>query len=241
MQLIEIIQRVQSLYSKGVQSKDTRLTDRHIFSAINTARSILLKQQYSKSAKINEWAYQTLSCVELQQAPVHECPCVPTAGCKILRTKHKIPKPISGIDRHMIKSVTTLDGNQRFDETDFETAKFAAKGNKYTNNKPDYYFRNGYLYLTSRQLLKAVTITGLFNDPLEAKQFPSICGDCEDCECQEATEMDYPIDGDLVKPLIQIANDELIIMFKQMAEDKNANAADDSTINSAMIHQPNSE
>ena len=31
MKIKEIIQRVQSLYSKGVQSDDTRLSDRHIY------------------------------------------------------------------------------------------------------------------------------------------------------------------------------------------------------------------
>lgn len=241
MLLEEILQRVQSLYSRGVQSKDTRLTPRHIYSATSTARSILLKQQYNKKQITGRWSYQTLPCVELIKAPVHECPCVPSAGCMILRTKYKIPKPISGIDRHLIQAVTSLDGSVKFEETNFEIAKFANKGNKYINDKPNYYPYNNYLYLTSIKALKAITVLGLFDDIIEAFQFPSLCTDgCIDCQCADIMDIEYPIDGDLVKPLIQIANDELIIIMKQMTEDKGNNASDD-TGSGGMVHQANDQ
>ena len=237
MVLGEIIQRVQSLYSRGLQSKDSGLTARHIYSAISTARSILLRQQYNKNQMTNQWSYQTLPCIELIKAPVHECPCIPSNGCMILRSKHKLPKPVSGIDKHLIQSITSLDGSIRFDETSFEIAKYMDKGNKYTNKRPDYYFRNEYIYVTVLKSLKVITLTGLFDDPVEAKQFPSYCpSDCVDCECADIMDMEYPIDGDLVRPLIQLANDELIIIMKQMTEDKKNNASDDTAMDTSMIH-----
>lgn len=239
MQLAEIIQRVQSLYSRGLQSKDTRLTPRHIYSAISTARSILLRQQYNKNQAANQWTYQTIPCIELIKAPIAECPCIPTNGCMILRSKHKIPKPVSGIDKHLIQSVTSLDGNIRFDETNFENDKYM-KGNKYTSTKPDYYFRNEYLYVTVMRELRVLTVTGLFDDPVAAKKFPSICGDCPECECQDIMDMEYPIDGDLVKPLIQLSSDELINLMKQIPEDRNNNATDD-TGTQGLIHEPQSQ
>jgi hypothetical protein len=238
MLLEEIIQRIQSLYSKGLQSKDTRLTPRHIYSAINTARSILLKQQYNKRQKVSQWSYQTLPCVELIKAPVYECPCVPSNGCVILRSKHKIPKPVLGIDKHLIQSLTSLDGSRRFDENDFRNIKYSG-GNKYTGKLPDYYFRNQYLYVTEFKQLKAVTLTALFHDPIEVENFPSLCP-CTDCDCRDIMKIEYPFDGDLIKPLIQLSQDELIIIMKQMNEDNYNNASDD-TGTQGIIHQPQQE
>lgn len=236
MLLGEIIQRVQSLYSRGLQSKDTRLTSRHIYSAVSTARSILLRQQYNKNQSANQWSFQTIPCIELIKAPVHECPCIPSNGCVILRSKNKIPKPVSGIDKHLIQSVTSLDGSIRFDESSFEINKYMV-GNKYTAKKADYYFRNEYLYVTTLKSLKVITLTGLFDDPVAVSQFPSFCpSDCVDCDCKDIMDMEYPIDGDLVRPLIQLANDELIITMKQMTEDKKNNADDDTAIDTSMIH-----
>ena len=85
----EIIQRIQSLYSKGVQSSDSRLTARHIFNKVLTVRTKLLSQQSAKKQKISDWNYQTISCVELIEIPPHQCPCIPPLGCELVRSKFK--------------------------------------------------------------------------------------------------------------------------------------------------------
>ena len=239
MQNGEVIQRVQSLYSKGLQSNDSRLTSRHIYSALLTARSILIRQQANRNQKTSQWVYQTLPCIELQAAAIHECPCVPNNSCSFLRSKHKLPKPITGLEASLIQSVTSLDGSKVFDETTFETLKYN-KGNKYTFNKPLYFIRNGYLYVTVLKVLGAVTVSGLFEDFVEAAQYPSLCGDCEDCACRDIMEIEFPIDGDLIRPLIQIANDEIINLMKQIPEDRSNNNTDD-TSPGRMIHQPNQQ
>jgi hypothetical protein len=231
----ELIQRVQSIYSKGVQSKDTRLTPRHIYSKLISSRSVLLRQQVNKKQQLSEWSYQPLPCVELVKAPVHECPCVPNNGCSILRTKYKLPKPVQALDRMMIKSVTTLDGGVAIDETTFESVKNSA-GNKYTSKKPKFYPRNGYLYITMYKELKGITINGLFDDVIEAHKFPSLCGDCADCACKKVTDLEFPIDGNLVDALVQMAHTELVGIFKQMGEDNENNATDDSYSKGAMVH-----
>lgn len=232
----KLIQRVQSIYSAGLQSADTRLTSEHIYNALQTARSVLLRQRADKGQKINQWNYQVLPCVELTPVPVHECPCVPSAGCMVLRTKHRLPRPISGLSSHLIKSFTSLDGAISFDETSFESNRYK-RGNKFTSKKPDYYVRDGYLYITVIKALKGATITGIFEDIIEANNFPSIC-ECAECDdCTDVLQIDFPIDGDLVKPLLEIAQAELIELMKQMVEDKENNGADDTGLAGAMVHR----
>jgi len=237
MLLGDILQRVQSLYSKGVQSDDTRLVNRHIYSAVTTARNVLLRQKADKGQIISDWSYQTLPCAELEKAPLHECPCVPVPGCIILRTKHKIPKPITNLDSHMIKTVMTIDGSITFDETTYEDEKYS-KGNKFTSKIPKWFPHNERVYITIVKQLKAVAIKGLYDDFVAAKLFPSICvNECPDC-CEDVLDMEFPLEGDSIRPLIQLANEELIIIMKQLTEDRLSNSQDDD-MPTGMVHQPN--
>ena len=97
MKIGEIVQRVQSLYSKGVHSDDSRLSARHIYNKLLTVRARLISQEAKKKQKISQWNYQTISCIELIKVPAHECPCLPPIGCDMLRSKYKLPKPLSGL------------------------------------------------------------------------------------------------------------------------------------------------
>ena len=45
---IEVISRIQSMYSKGTASDDTRLSARHIYSKMKTSRSFLLKRELDR-------------------------------------------------------------------------------------------------------------------------------------------------------------------------------------------------
>lgn len=231
----EAIQRVQSLYSKGLHSDDSRLTSRHIYSALISGRSILLRQRVNSNQRIDSSVYQVLPCVKLIKASPHECgSCVPD-GCVVLRSQMKLPKGITGLSSTML--VTSLDGSVSFEETTFENYRYRT-GNKYTGNKPAYYRRNGYLYITLRKELKAVSVTDIYEDPIEAHIFPTICDEGSSCNnCVDVMSLEFHIEGDLMKPLVQLANDELLVLFKQMMEDKN-NDANDNDSPTGMIHQP---
>jgi len=235
MKIRNAIQRVQSLYSRGVQSDDTRLSRRHIYSKLLTVRSKLITQKANKRQPISQWNYQTLNCVELVKAEPYECPCLPSIGCVILRTKEKLPRPMTGIiDGHMLESVTTLDGSIIFSETTWKDKKYK-KGSKYTADKPDYFIRDEYLYVTTKKGPKAISITGLFEDPLEAESYPGICpqeicgestpeDDCPDCI--SPLDKELPISKDMVDTLIEMTAQELIVMFSQNKEDITNNTLD---------------
>jgi len=225
MKLKDILQRVQSLYSKGVKSDDSRLTNRHIYNKLLTVRSRLISQEAKKKQKISQWNYQVLPCVELELVPPHDCPCVPPLGCKILRTKYKLPEPLTGLNGSLIQTVSTMDRGIKIDEVTLNAVN-AQKGNKYTSKKMNYFLHNGYLYVTSTQNLKAISIVALFEDPIEASQFKGLC-DCEDCNnCIDYLEQDFPIDNDLIDAMIELTINELVILFSQSQEDQTNNTRD---------------
>lgn len=228
MTIHEIIQRVESLYSKGVQSRNSRLTKRHIYNKLISVRAKLIAEESKKKQKTNQWNYQTLSCVELIETDIHECPCLPPLGCKILRTKYKLPKPLTNYSYHLIQSVTSLDGNISYQETTWSKKKYQS-GNKYAKYTPDYFIRNGYLYITYSKGPKIVTITGLFSDPVAASSYPNYCMEnstSETNDCQNYLDADFPIDNEMIDTLISITIDELVILFSKNIEDLTNNSYD---------------
>lgn len=220
----DILQRVHSLYSKGVQSRDTRLKDRQIYSKLLSVRNLLLYQKINKKQTINQWTYQNLPCIEMIMAPADQCPCVPEVGCKFLRSKYKLPKPIESVGGHLIKDVMSIDGSVLYSETSWNSYK-NKRGSKYTSTKPDYFFKDDYLFISHKKGPSVISVYGIFEDPFEAEKFPSTCKEKQ--SCKSIYEVDFPIDSSLIEALIAMTSEELITNFKSRMADVTNNSQDD--------------
>lgn len=220
----ELIQRVQSLYSMGVQSDDSRLSARHIYNKLKTLRLKYIVYQANKKEKISQWNFQTLPCVEMIPVPIHDCPCIPPLGCGVLRTKYPIPEPMTNRSRHLIQSVTSLEGSLILSEIGWNEIKYKT-ANKFTACKPDYFIRNGYLYILSlthqTRQLRVITITALFEDSLVAEEFPNYCREVENerDHCISPLDRKFVVDPEFIDPIILEASKELVDWFNQQRED----------------------
>lgn len=227
----EAISGVQELYSKGTKSRDARLSSRYIYSLLLKNRATVLKQQINKGQSINQWSYQPIRCIELESVKSEFTDSV------LLRTVNKIPTPILGLSNSTICNVTTIDGNIKFGLTTFETLKYNI-GKKYTSTKPNIYIQDQRIYVNYLTKLKGITIgRGLFYDPIEAARFPSLCSNCDECDCKDAQEFAFPLDGDTLNSVLKLTTNDLIL-FMQSKEDKFNNASDDNDLANQMIHQP---
>ena len=229
----EIIQRVLSAYSKGVSSDDVRLTKRHIYNKLLTTRALLLSREVNKKRKLSAWNYSTLPCVEIVEITSNEeCPCIPDVGCSVYRSKHKLPKPIVSLSSYMIKGVYSTDAQRsiKFTEVSVNQSKYT-KGGKYSSNNNKYMLHNGYIYIISKVAPIAVSIDLLVEDIMEAYNFVNYCNnnsvDCAD----KILEKEFPIDGYLLEPLIQITIDELISGFSKSLQDSLNNSQDNAISN----------
>ena len=229
----EIIQRVLSAYSKGVSSDDVRLTKRHIYNKLLTTRALLLSREVNKKRKLSAWNYSTLPCVEIVEITSNEeCPCIPDVGCSVYRSKHKLPKPIVSLSSYMIKGVYSTDAQRsiKFTEVSVNQSKYT-KGGKYSSNNNKYMLHNEYIYIISKVAPIAVSIDLLVEDIMEAYNFVNYCNnnsvDCAD----KILEKEFPIDGYLLEPLIQITIDELISCFSKSLQDSLNNSQDNAISN----------
>ena len=233
----DIIQRVQSMYSKGVQSDDSRLRSRHIYNKLLTTTAKLYEQRKNKKQRVNQWSYQVLPCVELIEVPIHECPCIPTLGCTIYRSKHKLPAPLMGYSNHIIQSVTSLDGKTQFGETTWKGYQYK-QGAKYTSKKPDFFIRDEYLFISSPIKIKVITIEALFGNQEEVINFPNYCNEQPDScgtvatkidDCKSMYDYDFPIAEGMIDDLILLTMQELVGQFNQFGREDHSNNAKDNT------------
>tara|TARA_R100000458_G_C8274419_1_gene249376 strand:- start:1639 stop:2352 length:714 start_codon:yes stop_codon:yes gene_type:complete len=224
MTINEIISRVRALYGKGTASDDIRLSDRLIYEKMCSSRALFVKREIDKKRQVSDWIVQTIACLELQDALPNECPCAPSPGCKILRSKKKIPKPVQSVIGAELESVSNQDGSVMYSKTDWVKKKYKS-GDKYTSGNPDYFIKDGYLFITTNSLLKYISISGVFEDPLE----PLYVNACL-TGCIYPHDEEFPIDAHLLDAVVQGAVQELIGMFKTMPVDNTNNAAEEGRI-----------
>ena len=140
----EAIARTKHLYGKGVNSKDSKLRNRYVYSKLRTARERIVSQELKKKQIVNEWTYQTIPCFPMVVAPSHECPCVPAEGCEILRSECKLPQIFTDNDNHIIKSVSKITGTGedfldiQFSETSWMRMKYRG-GSKFAKTKAEFF------------------------------------------------------------------------------------------------------
>lgn len=218
----EVLQRIVSLYSKGVQSDDARLTYRHAYNKLLSSRAKYLIQKAKKRQQISTWCYQTLSCVKVIDVPITECPCLPISGCTVKRSEYKLPKPITGLINNNIDWILSLDGSIRFDEST-RAEMLHIKGNKYTSGNYRYVIDKGYAYFYGKNVPRVVQVRMLCEDPVEAIKFIDACGECE--ECVDIFDMEFPMESGYIDYIIEDAVKELIGTLNPQIEDVKNNAS----------------
>lgn len=220
----ESINKVQSAYSKGISSDDSRLSNRLVYSKLKGMRIKLLSQKLDKRQVLSQWCYQTIT-VSMQEVSQAECPELVSATCKVLRSKRPLPQIFTNMSKLQIQSVTSLDGSNSYGETSWQMIKYK-NSRKWAKDIPEYYIRSGYLYITDKKTLDMVSLTALFNCPIEARQFSDSCGKVYS-SCASYLEYDFAVDGKLEDALVEMCKEQFVFDFLGISDTKN-NAQDDT-------------
>lgn len=210
----EAISRVQSLYSKGVESDDSRLSSRHIYNKLITVRENLAINQFRSDEFWSEW----------DQQPLHKIPMKRFDGgfgCPMMKSVDTLPHAIStGEDEGIM--ISSWNGETIYTRSSFEHRKYL-KGNKYTSGKGYFYIHDDYLYLLNSKMTEAFA-HGFWRDPIQVYIMDKGYKGLSTCFSNRTVPMFTP--GDIMEMTIQVSSQELIQQFSQMREDVKNNSAD---------------
>ncbi len=203
-------------------SDDSGWSNRLIKHHFDVARAELIYQKRQRRPEtITRHNEQTLPCVTLVVADMNECPCLPASGCLFLKSTHPIPTPVNDF----ILSVTSVTAAKRYDYIKWSNFYNKINSRLAAERKGRYYtFKDTgdgvFLYIYNDEFMQAVSVTGIFEDPLDAKRFPR-CGKEPKPICSPLDE-EYVIDRDLIMPLYRSVLNTLA-GFKRIAGADNLN------------------
>ena len=165
--IYEYRQFVESM--TGDTSDDTLSSELAIYNTLRTSRTVVLRIATDRGERLSEEHFQTLSCIELEEVDRVECPFIPASGCVWLRSTCDIPDFVS------IQSISTQLGDMysyvRWDRVREKV------GGRLKSAKTDKFYSlrtvkdKVYLYIYNDEFIKNITLTAIFEDPIEAEAF----------------------------------------------------------------------
>lgn len=208
---------------------DSEISDRYIEYLYGIKRSKYLRQDLNNYQRTSDNSIRQTFCIDLEEVSVNECG-IDIECDTMLRTTRPIPTPI---ELHTKVAITTVKPTNRISiPFNFITKRRAAFLGASRFNGAIFAFldEDGYIYVTAPsgnefKLLDCLTVTGIFEDPLELINFQNCCG-CDDAEsCFDRATTDYPLQPhyiDLIRR--EIVQD--LLQFLKMPEDRDNNSND---------------
>ena len=198
-------------------SDDSMLTDRFIWSKIQSKTLFFLKQKNDKfNLNNNNFLYSVLDCVEMELVNSIDC-CKEIPSCEILRSKKRLPKIAESNLSAVIKGIYNLDGTERIDFVTINDVIRISKS-RYKPKGIKAFIKDGYLFIPFRKNPKAVAIEAYFEDPLEVY----IANQCKDQNsCLSYQDLEWKCPSDLQSVVLQEVNKELFNFFNRVVPDEN--------------------
>lgn len=228
MTIRELIARVKSSYNAGVGSDDSRLRARLVYSKIKTAYADLLNDVRIR-VRASDFTRTTIDCVQLVPSTHYECDCLPPLGCKVYRSKYKIPKPLFNLGRLQFGPVKTIDGLKEYSVLTSQEITYSAHS-KYAHSIESSFIKNGYLYVIKNpDGTELVSVTLIPEDPFAVAEFKNMCKDCSPVsECISILDTQFNIDPEIVDKVIERATADTIKYYFGVPKDRNNDGAEDN-------------
>jgi len=132
--------------------------------------------------------------VELEAVDRGDCPI--DTDCTVLRTISKIPTPVRSATA-LFDYVGDPDKGDGYSYAAPEEIYWLAKYNKYTSNRPKYFYLNGYVYIYNEDSLEHVNIRGLWPDQRQLNTFK-----CNDVPCYTDDDQ-WDVPQDIINTMVQ--------------------------------------
>ena len=174
---------------------DSEISDRYILYLFNILRSKYLRNDLNNLQKSIDLSILQKLCLELEEVSINECNL--DFDCEtIIRTKKPLPKLLELNLKSALISVKPT--NRLSIGFNFITKERAVNFKNSPNKNSIHAFldSDNRIYLVSEndalKLIECITVVGIFEDPLELRNFNNCCGCNEPSPCF-TDEDEYPI------------------------------------------------
>lgn len=204
----ESISRIRNVFK--LVNEDAFLTDRFIYGLLLKYSKALIKRQDVENKLMQyDSLFETLPYVELVEVDKIEANCAKVkTGCKIMRTKNKLPKLMNGLNGPILRTISPIDGSDVFQQCLVAVYVAMTQSTNFKYNKTHYFwYKNGYLYFPDI-IWDAVSVEGMFEENLD-----DFCNE-NDSECTLAQDKNFTIPDYLFAEIEQMAQQELMTLAK---------------------------
>lgn len=219
-----------SISEIGPLSDENVYSNRELYFLLLRYRAAIIAQKIRERGwNLNRHNFQTIGCIPLDRTTPEECPCAPEGEKEFRKTRFVVPKPIGNyvsvisIGNHISYDFIQWDAIQ-----DLRNSRFKAE-----RDRPFYTIKTSkdgtYLYLYNDKHGDTITVTGIFENPLEVQNFP----DCETGKtdpCFNPMDQEFIIDPELL-PVVYSMLLTAKFKFKQPIQDLANNDTDDTLQN----------
>jgi hypothetical protein len=186
-------------------SDDSDIDDRYILHLFSLKRAKYLRQDLNNFQKTTDVSVTQTICMETEVVSANECGL--DYDCEtILRTVDKVPTPL---ELHLKSAIIAVKPTTRLAVPfNFVTKQKAVYSQFSPYNSSIYAFLDNdmHIYIVSKSteinLIECISVTGVFEDPLDMMNFKTCCG-CDDAKpCFDIYTTNYPLQPhyiDLIK------------------------------------------
>lgn len=226
----QVIDGMRSIMAgAGHISDDSSVSSRFILYHLLRIRSYIIKEKWKARDYLSKFNLQTIPCIPLEEVDQAECPCTPMSGCTFLRTRMRIPVPITDF-----RSVTSIDGQITYTYVEWDKFKYKLQSRIRANQDAPYYtFKTHgdgtYLYVHNDIHKKYITTTAPFENPIDVQLFPSCDEDINrQIKCKRPLDLEFILDPNLFA-LMQELFLAKIYRLQNPVADNRSDDADDAT------------
>ena len=215
--------------SLKLYSNDNDIDDRYLTYLIGIKRSKFLRQELNNFQRTTDITSTQTLCLKLEEVSINQCNI--DFDCEtIVRTKDPIPKPL---ELHIKSALTSVRSTNRISVPfSFVTKERALYSMHSSFNNGIFAFLDNdlHIYFISKldtlKLIECVTVTGIFEDPLELLNYTNCCG-CNDASpCFDLDTVDYPLQPHYIDLIRGEIVQDLTSKFK-IPEDNQNDSEDD--------------
>jgi hypothetical protein len=206
----------------GVPVEDTGWLLASTYEQLLIVRAAFIESERKQDPAAAKWAEQTIGCLQMEEVPTEECPCLPPSGCKWFRTIQDVPEPIG--DYTMITGVGgNLSNLTIYTYRPWNQIQYAFHSRIEAERTRSYWTKkNRKIYIAGQGHGEPIAVTGPFYDPPEIQRFPT-CGEKVN-DCKPFLDYNIYIDSASLNPILGGVVKNIVTMRSPSGYDNTNNA-----------------